>query len=272
MAAALGPKGDWFLQSKSIKGFLLDITGVLYENGGVAIEGSIEAVNALREAGIPVRFCTNETQCTKEHIVTKLNRVGFNLQPHEIFPPAPAVRSFILERGLRPHLLIHDGAKAEFADVDQSNPTCVVVGDAEDFFSYANMNAAFQSLMAMENPVLISMGMGKFYSSKGKLTLDLGPFTKALEFACGVEAEVIGKPSKQFFLSALNDIGLKPEEAVMIGDDIVSDVGGAQACGLMGVQVRTGKYRPKDENHATVTPDGYVDNLLQAVKLYLKHR
>lgn len=46
MAAALGPKGDWFLQSKSIKGFLLDITGVLYENGGVAIEGSIEAVNA----------------------------------------------------------------------------------------------------------------------------------------------------------------------------------------------------------------------------------
>lgn len=29
----------------------------------------------------------------------------------------------------------------------------------------------------------------------------------------------------------------------MIGDDIVSDVGGAQACGIRGVQVRTGKYR-----------------------------
>jgi len=29
----------------------------------------------------------------------------------------------------------------------------------------------------------------------------------------------------------------------MIGDDIVTDIGGAQACGLQGVQVRTGKYR-----------------------------
>ena len=29
----------------------------------------------------------------------------------------------------------------------------------------------------------------------------------------------------------------------MIGDDIVSDVGGAQACGLRALQVRTGKYR-----------------------------
>eukprot|EP00914_Ancora_sagittata_P000517 GHVO01001327.1.p1 GENE.GHVO01001327.1~~GHVO01001327.1.p1 ORF type:complete len:135 (+),score=17.65 GHVO01001327.1:430-834(+) len=134
------------------------------------------------------------------------------------------------------------------------------------------MNAAFQSLMAMEKPVLISMGMGKFYSSKGKLVLDLGPFTKALEFACGIEAEIIGKPSNQFFMTALKDIGLTPEEAVMIGDDIVSDVGGAQSCGLKGVQVRTGKYRPKDENHPTVKPDGYADNLLQAVNLYLKHK
>ena len=36
---------------------------------------------------------------------------------------------------------------------------------------------------------------------------------------------------------------LLPFQAVMVGDDIVSDVGGAQACGIRGLQVRTGKYR-----------------------------
>ena len=29
----------------------------------------------------------------------------------------------------------------------------------------------------------------------------------------------------------------------MIGDDLVGDVGGAQSCGIRGVQVKTGKYR-----------------------------
>jgi ribonucleotide monophosphatase NagD (HAD superfamily) len=62
----------------------------------------------LKDAGIPIRFCTNETQSTKELIVAKLNRLGYNLEAHEIFPPAPAVRSILLERGLRPHLLVHD--------------------------------------------------------------------------------------------------------------------------------------------------------------------
>lgn len=69
----------------------------------------------------------------------------------------------------------------------------------------------------------------------------------------------------------MDKIQLSPEDAVMIGDDIVSDVGGAQACGIRGVQVRTGKYRPEDENHLAVKPDGYVDNLAQAVELILKY-
>ena len=32
-------------------------------------------------------------------------------------------------------------------------------------------------------------------------------------------------------------------QAVMVGDDVLNDVGGAQRCGLMGILVRTGKYR-----------------------------
>lgn len=111
----------------------------------------------------------------------------------------------------------------------------------------------------------------RYYRSGANLVLDAGPYVKALEFACDVKAEVIGKPSSTFFLTALDKIQVLPEDAVMIGDDIVSDVGGAQACGIRGVQARTGKYRPGDENHPAVKPDGYVDNLAQAVELILKY-
>ncbi|KAK2190295.1 hypothetical protein NP493_79g05064 [Ridgeia piscesae] len=266
---------EWYLTSSSIKGLLLDITGVLYnsgEGGGIPIKGSIDAIARLSKAGIPVRFCTNETQCTKQEIAGKLNRLGFSLNAANIFPPAPAVRLVAKQRGLRPHLLVHPGVLPEFSDVPQDSPNCVVVGDAAQEFSYENMNRAFQILMGMDKPILISMGMGKYYKEGEHLVLDLGPFTKALEYACDVKAEVVGKPSKMFFETALRDMGITADEALMIGDDIVSDVGGAQACGLRALQVRTGKYRPEDEPHETVTPDGYVDNLAQAVDLYLAHK
>ena len=92
------------------------------------------------------------------------------------------------------------------------------------------------------------------------MTLDVGPFAAALEFATEKSSKVIGKPAREFFLTALNDIGCATNEAIMIGDDIVSDVGGAQECGIQGVLVRTGKYRSTDENHPKVTPDLIVNN------------
>ncbi|XP_058958867.2 phospholysine phosphohistidine inorganic pyrophosphate phosphatase [Pocillopora verrucosa] len=259
---------------KKIGGILLDISGVLYnanEGGGEAIPGSAEAVKKLKAAGYKVQFCTNEDTCTREQLVLKLGQFGFNLSANELLAPSPVARKILQDRKLRPLLLIHPKGLAEYEGVDCTNPTCVVVGGAEDQFTYARMNEAFRLLLSSDNPVLFALGHGRYYRSGANLVLDAGPYVKALEFACDVKAEVIGKPSATFFLTALDKIQVLPEDAVMIGDDIVSDVGGAQACGIRGVQVRTGKYRPGDENHPAVKPDGYVDNLAQAVELILKY-
>ncbi|XP_064602160.1 phospholysine phosphohistidine inorganic pyrophosphate phosphatase-like [Liolophura sinensis] len=259
----------------NIKGVLLDITGVLYnsaQGGGHAIEGSVEAVKRLRKAGLPVRFCTNETQCTTKAIVEKLQRLGFELTESEVFPPIPAVCSLMKARALRPHILAHPASLSDFSEIDQTNPNCVVVGDAADMFTYHNLNKAFRILISMETPVLFSLGQGKFYREDDELSLDVGAFVKALEYACDVQAEVVGKPSKTFFNTALQDMNVSPENAVMVGDDILNDVGGAQKCGMYGIQVRTGKFRPQDEHHPQVTPDAVVDNLAAAVDLLLTHR
>ncbi len=69
----------------------------------------------------------------------------------------------------------------------------------------------------------------------------------ALEYAAETEALVLGKPSPQFFLSAVEELGCRPEETVMIGDDAISDADGALSAGLSAILVQTGKYRPGDE-------------------------
>ncbi|GCB62564.1 phospholysine phosphohistidine inorganic pyrophosphate phosphatase isoform X1 [Scyliorhinus torazame] len=265
---------EWCKPVGRVKGVLLDISGVLYdsgEGGGVPIPGSTEAVKRIKEANLKVRFCTNETQATRETFVAKLQSLGFDIALGEVFAPAPAACQILKERGLRPHLLVHDGLLPEFNQVDQSNPNCVVLGDAAGNFSYKNLNEAFRVLIGLEKPVLLSLGRGRYYKETDGMKLDVGVYMKALEYACDIEAEVVGKPAKRFFLSALSDMDLEPDQVIMIGDDIVNDIGGAQQCGMKAVQVRTGKYRPCDEQHPTVKADGYVHNLAQAVKILLEH-
>ncbi|KAM5321479.1 phospholysine phosphohistidine inorganic pyrophosphate phosphatase isoform 3-T3 [Glossophaga mutica] len=264
----------WGERLAGVRGVLLDISGVLYdsgEGGGKVIAGSVEAVARLKRSGLKVRFCTNESQKSRKHLVGELRHLGFDISESEVTAPPPAACRILKERGLRPHLLVHDEVRSEFDQIDTSNPNCVVIADAGENFSYQNMNKAFQVLMGLENPVLLSLGMGRYYMVTSGLMLDVGGYTKALEYACGIEAEVVGKPSPGFFKSALQEMGVEAHQAVMIGDDIVGDVGGAQRCGMRALQVRTGKFRPSDEHHPEVKADGHVDNLAEAVNLLLQH-
>ncbi|XP_077594450.1 phospholysine phosphohistidine inorganic pyrophosphate phosphatase [Stigmatopora nigra] len=261
--------------ANSLKGIILDLCGVLYDSGegdGVAIPGSVEAVKKLKASDLKLRFCTNETQAAREKFVAKLQRLGFDINVNEVFSPAPAAVAVLRERGLRPHLLVYDALLPEFEGVDTKDPNCVVIGDAAENFTYDNLNEAFRVLIGLEKPVLFSLGKGRYYKETDGLKLDVGVYMKALEYACDVEAEVIGKPSATFFQSVLNDMALQPHEVLMIGDDLVNDVGGAQQCGMKGVQVKTGKYRPSDQKHPTVMADGTADNLAQAVDMILNHR
>ncbi|XP_056626452.1 phospholysine phosphohistidine inorganic pyrophosphate phosphatase [Triplophysa dalaica] len=266
---AAGRSMEWV---KSVKGVILDMCGVLYdsgEGGGKPIPGSVEAVERLMGSGLIVRFCTNETQNTREKFVQKLKRMGFNISVSHVFSPAPALLRILRERGLQPHLLVHDDLMAEFDGVEMTSPNCVVIGDAAERFSYQNLNEAFGVLIGLEKPVLFSLGQGRYYKETDGLKLDVGVYMKALEYACDVQAEVIGKPSAEFFQSVLRDMDLQPHEVVMVGDDLVNDVGGAQRCGMRGVQVRTGKYRPSDEHHPSVKADAHTDDLAAAVDALL---
>jgi phospholysine phosphohistidine inorganic pyrophosphate phosphatase len=259
------------LKNSRFAAVLLDITGVLTD-GEIAIPGSIEAVRKLRESGLKIRLVTNESSVPRRMLAARLIAMGFSVQEQDIIAPCPALLTLLKRENMRPHLLVHPKLLPEFDGIDESNPNCVVVSDAADNFTYENLNEAFRALINMEKPRLFSLGRGKYYSDNGVLVLDVGVFTAALEYAANIKAEVIGKPQPEFFTSALTDMKVEPQEAVMIGDDVIGDVGGAQHCGLTGVLVRTGKYRPSDEDHPVVHPDAVVDDLAQAVDLILESR
>jgi ribonucleotide monophosphatase NagD (HAD superfamily) len=72
---------------------------------------------------------------------------------------------------------------------------------------------------------------------------------------------VCGKPAREYFASALDGLGVSAERTAMVGDDLESDVVGAQDAGLIGVLVRTGKFRQDVLERSERKPDVVVDSI-----------
>jgi len=226
------------------RGILIDLSGTVHI-GDRPVPGAVDAIRHLQRSGTPFRFVTNTSRMTRAMIHESLQRLGCEVPAEHIFTAPLAVRRYLEAHHLRPYLLTHPALAPEFADLPQDEPTAVVVGFAQQGFTYDRLNRAFRLLKS--GAPLLATGMTRYFQGKDGLELDAGPFVTALEYAAETEALVLGKPAPRFFLEAVAELGCRPEEAVMVGDDAVSDVGGALAAGLSAVLVQTGKYRPGDE-------------------------
>jgi phospholysine phosphohistidine inorganic pyrophosphate phosphatase len=234
------------------EGILFDLDGVLY-NGPEPIAGAAAAVSWVRERRIPHLFVTNTTSQTRQGLAAKLAAFGIDAGPGQIWTPAAAARGWLLSQNPSPAALFAPAAiRPEFEPVEllpetaESGAAAVVVGDLGEAWTYGVLNRAFRLLYADSNCRLAALGMTRYWQSPSGVSLDVAPFVAALQHATGREPTVLGKPARPFFEAAAGRLGLPPSALAMIGDDIRADVGGAQAAGLLGVLVRTGKFRPED--------------------------
>lgn len=237
-----------------IRGVLLDIDGVLYA-GGRAIDGGKETIAWLEEQGIPFRCVSNTTSRSRRSIAARLRSMGYEIDDSLIFnPPLAAVRHL---QGKKTFLLTAGDVREDFIAAGitliEEGAAAVVVGDAGEGFTYGAMNRAFR--MILDGAQIVALEKDRYWMGADGLMLSAGPFVAALEYATGREAIVVGKPSPEFFRLALEDMGIGPSGALMVGDDLRTDVGGAQAAGMRTALVRTGKFRQEVFEASTIRPD-----------------
>ncbi len=247
----------------STKGFLIDLDGVLYA-GSTPISGVKEALQVLDERGYTYRFISNSTRRRRSSIADKLERMGYSIHPDRILTPAVAAVHHMVQQGQRTCLLLSTGdVHLDFQEAgiatDDPGAAMVIVGDAGDTFTYGSLTNAFRSLLA--GGELLALEKDRFWMGDEGLMLSAGPFVVALEYASGKTAHLVGKPAKEFFLQGAEELHLNPRVMAMVGDDIRSDILGAQACGMRGILVRTGKYRETDICQSSIKPDLVIDSL-----------
>ena len=231
---------------------LIDLDGVVYQ-AGQPIEGAVEAIEWIRRRGIPHLFVTNTTSRSRAALLQKFERLGFSATAEEIMTPIVAAADWLARRGLeRAALYLPQEAQTDFKSIvavaadDTAAVDAVVIGDLGTAWDFDRLNSAFRRLMTDPAPCLLALGMTRYWRGPDGLQLDVAPFVKALEHATGCEAIVVGKPAAAFFEAALERLSCSAAETLMIGDDIQGDIDAAQACGIRGIQVRTGKFRASD--------------------------
>lgn len=244
------------------KGVLIDLDGVLYQ-GGMAIPGACEAIEYLREKGVPFRCISNTTRKCRKTICSQISAMGFTIPEEYIFTPPLAAVAHMRKTGKgRFYLLTMGDVDRDFSEAGTcsiENADYVIVGDAGDAATYGNLNTAFRLLM--DGAELIALEKDRYWMAQDGISLSAGPFVSALEYATGKTALVMGKPSKTFFDLALMDMHLHQGDAAMIGDDLSTDVGGAKAAGMAGILVRTGKYREDTLRKSSIVPDAVIDSI-----------
>jgi HAD superfamily hydrolase (TIGR01458 family) len=244
---------------------LLDIDGVLHVSGE-AIPGAPEAVKTLREQGHRLRFVTNNTTRSRARLAGELQAIGIELEEQEV-STTPLAAGRVLE-GLRVLALtmeaIHEDLERHVTLV-ADGAEAVLVGGADEtketgeVFAYENLNRAFAELR--DGARLVCLHKNRWWQTSRGPLLDAGAFVAGLEYAAEASAEIVGKPTAAYFQAALAELDATPSEAIMVGDDIEADIGGAKSLGMQGVLVRTGKFRPASLQGADPQPDAVIDSI-----------
>jgi phospholysine phosphohistidine inorganic pyrophosphate phosphatase len=158
---------------------------------------------------------------------------------------------------------VSEGLREDLAELHPAplgaGTDAIVLGDLGEGFTPPVLNAAFRAMM--DGAQLVALQHNRYWRRADGLALDVGAWAAALEYGSGREALVVGKPAAAFFAAAVAELGC--EHAVMVGDDVEADVGGALAAGLAGVLVRTGKFREDALAASGIVPSAIVDSIAQ---------
>jgi len=246
---------------------LIDFDGVI-RLGTKPAPDARKFLEYLSKKKIPSCIISNSTLLNGDGIKEWLNK---NQLCSEISATTSvdAALNYVKENYNRVSVYCNEEIKKKFSEfIDDENPEAVLVGDNGKNWNFEMLNEIFTKVY--NGADLLAMHMNKYWYPDGKeLMMDAGGFIKGIEYSSDIKAIIIGKPSPVYFQSALSMLGFsKNEEFVMIGDDLETDITGAQNCGGKGLLIYTGKTKFPLSSDATPKPDYEAKNLTEVIEIF----
>jgi HAD superfamily hydrolase (TIGR01458 family) len=247
---------------RGVRGLLLDLDGVVILAGKL-IPGAADALRELDRRGMPYRIVTNTSLVTRATLAARSAQLGAPIPADRFHSSLSATAAWTAARHRGESLFVLASADAltEFAgqrvltDEEAARPdaraAAVVIGYAPESTNWDTLNRAFR--LVRNGAALIGMHKSRWWFTPDGPTIDSGAIVAALEYATGVRARILGKPSRLFFGLAAEDLAVEigardgrgpihRADLAMVGDDVWTDALAARRAGLRGVMVLSGKH------------------------------
>ena len=272
-----------------VRALVLDADGVLMYRGE-PIAGSPEALTELRRRRIPYRVVTNFSSAHRWTLAAAFGKAtGLAVDGAEIITAASAAAAYTAKHhpGAALLVLAQPDARREWDGQELVSPeesdsrsepvAAVVIGDAGDALTYANLDIAYRQLRA--GAEFVAMHRNPWWVTPKGFTLDAGALVAGLEFALGTKAVICGKPSPVVFRQAVAELRaelaaqpdgrrgprLRTSDVAMVGDDPQADFAASRRAGLRPFLALTGKVTRQEALAAGVPAGQITPNLAEVV-------
>lgn len=225
--------------------FLFDLDGVFYKGKESRVKiGGTKAIEALRARGKRLYVLTNNSTDTVETIHSRLEEFAVPVKKEEILASGLLTAEYLRDShgSVSYYLVGEEGLDLEMKKcghrrTEGEKADFVVVG-LDRNINYEKLDHAAR--LARNGAGIIATHNSRLYMYKTGPAIATGPIVKAIEYASQKRATVIGKPSPLMFRIALERAGCRKGEAVMIGDQVDTDIAGATKAGVDSILVTSG--------------------------------
>lgn len=263
--------------------FVFDLDGVVYR-GSQPVPGAAETINNLRQLGHQVYFFTNNSTKTRPAFVEKLGNMGISTDEDHFMTSSYATALYLEgkdARGKTAYIVGEEGIRVELSAIGMKiaedgvseHVDYVIVGLDRDFNYDKLMNA--QQAIFNGAEYIATNADSTFPREGGMVTPGAGAIVAAISTAAGKEPTVIAKPEATGMHEVIRMAHTTPEQLIVVGDRLDTDIIAGNRVGAVSVMVLTGIHTREDAKNAApeYQPDIIVDNLsemLEALEKFAK--
>lgn len=251
------------------RAFIFDLDGTVYK-GGAAVPGAVDFLNRLMEDGVPYLFVTNRGNRTPVEVANQLIELGITCTQDTVLTSAQATAAYLGR--VKAYVIGEKGVEQALANVGaevvEENPDVVVIS-YDTSFSYEKLTKAVRHVLAGAR--LIATNADNIITVEDGILPEAGPLVSAVENATGKKAKVIGKPNRFILDEAVSRLKVAPEDCVVVGDFLMTDILAAQNAQMVSVLILTGVSKREDIARAPCSPTWIVEDYSELEsEVYLK--
>lgn len=259
------------------KGFIFDLDGTVYR-GDILVPGAERVIRLLRENRRKVVFLSNKPLQTREDYASKLTRLGIPTQPDEVINSTFVMAHYLKKNA--PHAglfvvgeipFVEELKRTGFTITEEPREIEYVVVAFDRTFDYQKLNIAFQAIKLGAH--FVATNPDRTCPVEGGEIPDCAGMIAAIEAVTEKKVEVIvGKPSPIMIQAVLDVLGLRPEDCILIGDRLETDIKMGRESGIATGIVLTGVTDEKtlrESKHTSIQPDFVFQSIADVENLII---